>query len=223
MTIRFSDELIAYLLGDAEPSPEMKRWLETGEGRREINAFRDTFTALEHFYRKIPSARTPPVYYAEMSTPVGELFVAATQMGLVRISFLLNESGFVSDLRARLNAEVVKSPDDVAGIVEQLNEYFSGKRSKFDVSIDLTLATPFQRRVLEAANQVPAGRVTTYGELARRIGQPRASRAVGNALGRNPVPIVIPCHRILREGGGLGGYTGGLHIKKKLLEIEGAL
>jgi methylated-DNA-[protein]-cysteine S-methyltransferase len=224
MRKQFTDELIAFLLGDAAPSPALKRRLETEEGQRELKAYRETLQALESHYREVQVSKKPePIYYTKMTAPIGDLFVAATDKGLVRISFMSNEPGFVSELRMRLNRDVVESLEKVSGVVQQLHEYFAGKRSRFSVAIDWSLVTPFQRRVLEAAIAVPAGHVASYGELARRIGQPGASRAVGNALGRNPVPIVIPCHRIVREGGGLGGYTGGLHIKKKLLQIEGAL
>ena len=97
------------------------------------------------------------------------------------------------------------------------------ERARFDLRLDLSELTPFHRRVLLAAAEVPAGKVVSYGEIARRIGRPAGSRAVGQALGRNPVPIVIPCHRVVAAGGQLGGYTGGLDIKRKLLRLEGAL
>ena len=112
--------------------------------------------------------------------------------------------------------------EKLAEIVEQLEAYFAGRRRAFDLRIDLSRATPFQRRVLLATRAVPSGTVVSYGEIARRIAQPKASRAVGQALGHNPVPIVIPCHRIVAGSGRLGGYTGGLHIKKKLLGLEAA-
>jgi len=127
------------------------------------------------------------------------------------------------ELRRRLGAEVVRSPARTADIVHQLRAYFAGERRTFDVRVDLSRLTPFHQRVLLAAASVPAGQVVSYGEIARRIGQPRGSRAVGQALGRNPIPIVIPCHRVVASGGKLGGYTGGLAIKKKLLRIEGAV
>src|SRR6058998_448651 len=212
MSKTLNHDLIAFLLGDAEASPALENWLKTEEGRRELSAYRETFHAIDRLYRNVSSSDKPAqVSYTEMSTPIGKIFVAATDKGLVRISFMLSESGFVSELRTRLNRDVVESPGKVAGVVQQLQEYFAGKRSRFDVAIDWSLATPFQRRVLAAASLVPPGSVASYGELARRIGQPGASRAVGNALGNNPLPIVIPCHRIVREGGNLGGYTGSLH------------
>ena len=123
----------------------------------------------------------------------------------------------------RFAVEVLPSPAKTARIVHQLRAYFAGERRRFDIEIDFRHVTSFQRRVLLAATQVPAGQVVSYGEIARRIGRPGGSRAVGQALGHNPVPIVVPCHRVVAAGGALGGYTGGLDIKRKLLRIEGAL
>ncbi|MGH2594324.1 MAG: methylated-DNA--[protein]-cysteine S-methyltransferase [Anaerolineae bacterium] len=218
------DELIAIVLGDAEPSPRMRRWLNTDEGRRESKAYRKALGMLDSLYRDAPALRPKrAAHYTTMRTPVGRLFVAATGAGLVRVSFRQNEASFVADLRRRLKMDVVKSADKLAGIVAQLEAYFAGKRRAFDVPVDLSHVAPFQRSVLMAARSVPAGQVVSYGEIARRIGRPTASRAVGQALGHNPVPIVIPCHRVVASSGGLGGYTGGLEIKKRLLQMEGAL
>ena len=105
--------------------------------------------------------------------------------------------------------------------VEQLGEYFSGARDRFDLEVDLHGLTAFTRNVLEATSRVPYGAVTSYGRIAGEIGKARASRAVGNALGRNPIPIVIPCHRVVLSNGDLGWYTGGSEIKRSLLDIEG--
>ncbi len=217
------EELIAVALGDADASPQTQRWLNTDEGRRELDSYHRVLNMLDTLYGGA-SAQTPRrvVYYAPVRTPVGRLLVAATERGLVRIGFDRSQASFVTGLREQLKAEVIESEERVADIAAQLEAYFAGERRAFDVPIDLSFASAFQRRVLMAARGVPAGQVVTYGELARRIGAPNASRAVGWALGRNPVPIVIPCHRIVRAGGGLGGYIGGLEIKRKLLELEGA-
>jgi methylated-DNA-[protein]-cysteine S-methyltransferase len=214
-------ELIAILLGDAPPSPAMTRWLTTAAGRRELGAYEKTLRALRRLYGAVRVPPTPPVYYTALRTPIGRVAVAATDAGLVRIAFRRSAAAFASELRQRLHAEVIESADKLAGAVGQITAYFAGERRRFDVPIDLRMATPFQRRVLRATASVPAGRVVSYGEIAQRIGCPRGSRAVGQALGRNPIPIVIPCHRIVAADGGLGGYTGGLEIKKKLLAIEG--
>jgi methylated-DNA-[protein]-cysteine S-methyltransferase len=224
MTKKRNDKLIAIALGDAEPSEEMKRWLDTGDGRRELEAYRKTLGMLSSAYGDVPLSMPRRVaYYTAMRTPVGRLLVAATEAGLARVSFDANETSFAADLRKRLKMDVIKSADKMAGIVAELEAYFAGVRHTLDVPIDLGVMTPFQRKVLMAARRVPAGRVVTYGEIAKRIGRPTASRAVGQALGRNPMPIVIPCHRVVSGGGGLGGYIGGLEIKRKLLKMEGAL
>ena len=107
------------------------------------------------------------------------------------------------------------------GVRRELQEYFERERTRFDLRIDRRLMGTFAKQVLAATSRVPFGRTTTYGELAERIGHPRAARAVGTALGSNPVPVVVPCHRVLRAGGALGGYGGGLPRKELLLELEG--
>ncbi len=217
-----ANELIAIALGDAKPSAHMKRWLETGEGRREIAAYQETLNMLTRLYAQTPAPKpAAKVYYVAVRTPVGRVFVAATDVGLARVSFDPSEVKFVAALR-QLKMDVVKSAEKVSGITAQLEAYFAGERRAFDVPVDLRRMSPFQRSVLMAARAVPAGQVVSYHEIARRIGRPRASRAVGQALGHNPVPIVIPCHRVVASDGGLGGYSGGLEIKAKLLKMEGA-
>ncbi len=114
------------------------------------------------------------------------------------------------------------APPVVDRLAEKLDRFLRGRTTDFTLeSLDLEVCTPFQRRVLPAEFKVPRGRVTTYGRLARRIGAPGAARAVGNALARNPFPLIIPCHRCVREDGGLGGFRGGLDMKRALLEMEG--
>jgi len=218
------DALIAILLGDAKPSPELARWLATTSGRRELTAYRQTLAALQKRYGEV---RVPPagrvVYYCSLPSPIGRVLVAASETGLVRVSFRRTEASFAADLREQLGAEPLRSATRTADIVHQLRAYFAGQRRAFDVRLDLRHVSPFQRRVLMAAASVPSGQVVSYGEIARRIGQPRGSRAVGQALGHNPIPIVIPCHRVIAAGGRIGGYGGGLATKRKLLRIEGAL
>jgi methylated-DNA-[protein]-cysteine S-methyltransferase len=213
-------ELIAVVLGDAKPSPALKRWLETEEGRRELDAYRRTLSAVERLYGNVPEVEAR-VYYAALATPVGKLFTAVTDRGLVCVSYESNEAAFVKQLR-RLKMTAVRSAEKLAAVHAQLKAYFAGERKTFDVPLDLRLMTAFQRKVLTAAMKVSAGQVVSYAELARRIGKPTASRAVGQALGHNPIPIVVPCHRVVTSGGGLGGYAGGLAVKEKLLKFEGA-
>ena len=220
---RHDDELIALLLGDRRRSAALGRWLGTLEGRRELAAYRRTLEVLEALYGDAGAAPRRTIYYCPLPTPIGRVFVAASEAGLVRVSFRQSEASFVAELRQRLAADVIRSPARTADIVHQLRAYFAGERRSFDVRLDLRHTTSFQRRVLMAAARVPAGQVVSYGEIARRIGDPRGSRAVGQALRRNPVPIVIPCHRVVAAGGRIGGYTGGLTIKRKLLRLEGAV
>ena len=219
---RHDDELIALLLGDRRRSAALGRWLGTLEGRRELAAYRRTLEALEALYGDAAAAPRRTIYYCALPTPIGRVFVAAGEAGLVRLSFRQSEASFVAELRRRLGADVVRSPARTADIVHQLRAYFAGERRTFDVRLDLGDVTPFQRRVLMAAARVPAGKVVSYGEIARRIGQPHGSRAVGQALGHNPIPIVIPCHRVVAAGERIGGYGGGLGIKRKLLRLEGS-
>ena len=218
MTIR-DDELIGKLLGDRPRSPG--RSLGTPEGRAELAGYRRTLAGLDWLYGgHLPGAA---IYWCAVSAPIGRVFVAASDSGLLRVSFRHREESFVDELREHTEADVVRSPARTADIVEQLRDYFAGERRRFDVRLDLRRVSPFQRRVLLAATRVPAGEVVSYGEIARRIGEPGGSRAVGQALGHNPIPIVIPCHRVVAAGGGIGGYTGGLAIKRKLLRLEGSL
>jgi len=164
----------------------------------------------------------PTAYYdAWPDTPVGPLFLAVSDRGLCAVSFGSSLDDFLRRLERR-GFRPAPGPKRVQEAVQQLREYFAGRRRRFDTTVDLAGQTPFQRQVLEAAARVPAGAVASYADIARAIGRPRATRAVGAALGQNPVPIVVPCHRIIGSDGGLHGYGGGLDIKEKLLRLEGA-
>lgn len=168
--------------------------------------------------------RTAPlVRWDMMRSPLGALYVAAGTQGLRRLDFGISEAEFLGRLDPR--ARTRRDPAALAPVVAQLQAYFAGERALFELPLDLQAVTPFQRSVLQAARRIPAGTVQTYGQVARAIGKPRASRAVGQALGRNPVPIIIPCHRVVASDGGLGGYSGGggLDSKRWLLQLEGAL
>jgi len=164
------------------------------------------------------------VAVAAVPSPIGELFVAVTPRGLARVSFADEDRDQVLvDLATRLSPRILASTRATDEVRRELEEYFAGRRVRFDVRVDRRLINGIARDVLRAASRIPFGRTTTYGEIARRIGSPRAARAVGNALGSNPIPIVIPCHRVLRAGGSLGGYGGGVARKQLLLGIEGVL
>ncbi|MBI1815303.1 MAG: methylated-DNA--[protein]-cysteine S-methyltransferase [Deltaproteobacteria bacterium] len=218
------DELIAMLIDDAKPSVALQRWLDSDRGRRKLAEYQRVLSGLQRLYSNVAGAMAPrAAYYDSITTPIGRVFVATIEGGLVRVSFRRSESAFASDLRQELGTEVMKSASKTKAVVHQIRDYFAGRRTAFDVQTDLSHVTPFQRRVLLATAQIPRGRVVSYGDIAKRIGRPRGSRAVGQALGHNPIPIVIPCHRIIATDGKLGGYTGGLTIKRKLLRLEGAL
>jgi methylated-DNA-[protein]-cysteine S-methyltransferase len=156
-------------------------------------------------------------------SPVGELLVAATNRGVCRISFDPDPEAELDWLARSYGARVLRSPWPVDRARRQLDEYFEGNRREFDVAVDLAVVPEFQRLVLEQLRRVPYGATNTYGGLAASIGRPRAARAVGGALNRNPVPIVVPCHRIVGASGSLVGYAGGLARKQQLLALEGAL
>ena len=158
------------------------------------------------------------VRYDVAESPVGELFLASTDRGLCRISYRVE--GQEEELARTYGARVLRMPLD--SVRRELDEYFEGHRREFDLSLDLRVA-PFHEAVLHELARVPYGRTETYGTLAAKVGRPRAARAVGTVMNRNPLPIVLPCHRIVGANGSLTGYAGGLHVKRALLELEGAM
>ena len=162
------------------------------------------------------------VAYARLDSPLGPLLLAATPAGLVRIAYLDNgeETAVLAALAARVSPRVLAAPRKLDRPRRELDEYFGGRRRHFDLALDWRLMGDFARRVLTATAAIPYGSVLSYQEVAALAGSPRGSRAAGNALGSNPLPIVVPCHRVLRSGGSLGGYTGGLDRKRTLLAIE---
>lgn len=165
------------------------------------------------------------VAYAVLDTPVGAVLAATTERGLAMLEYVGqgDVGGPLEVLSRRISPRVLEAPDRLSTVRRQLEAYFSGGRRAFDLPIDWELVGgPFARRVLEATARIPYGETRTYTEVAGAAGNRRASRAAGNALGANPVPIVVPCHRVVRSGGGLGGYTGGLDVKRHLLGLEGA-
>jgi methylated-DNA-[protein]-cysteine S-methyltransferase len=166
------------------------------------------------------------VAYTVLDTPVGRLVAASTGQGLVRLAYDDFNGGvdaILDGLAARVSPRILEAPARLDPVRRELGEYFEGRRTAFDLAIDWSLVGGFGRRVLEATAAIPFGGTSTYARVAERAGNPRASRAAGNALGANPLPIVVPCHRVMRTGGGLGGYTGGLHRKETLLRIEGVV
>jgi methylated-DNA-[protein]-cysteine S-methyltransferase len=164
------------------------------------------------------------VGYASVDSPFGTLLVATTKQGLVRLAFPEEKVDSVLEgLARRISPRIVETPRPLDPVRRELDEYFSGRRREFELPLDWTLVGRFGRRVLGVTSEIPYGGVLSYGEVAADAGSPRGSRAAGNALGSNPIPIVIPCHRVLRAGGSLGGYGGGVERKRWLLELEGAL
>jgi methylated-DNA-[protein]-cysteine S-methyltransferase len=164
------------------------------------------------------------VAYTTVDSPVGTVLVAATHRGLVRISFGNEEMDrVVEQLSNLISPRVLEVPSFFDGVRRELDEYFEGRRTSFDLPLDWRLTRGFNRQVLRRTADIPYGQVSTYSKVAAAAGSPRAYRAAGNALGSNPIPIVVPCHRVLHSGGGLGGYGGGLETKQFLLRLEGAL
>jgi len=165
------------------------------------------------------------VAYRTIDTPVGALLLAATPKGLVRVAYASQDHDLVLEGLARdVSPRILRAPARLDGVARELEEYFAGRRRSFDVPVDRRLSRGYRRTVLEAlSREVPYGQTVSYKELAERTGNPKASRAVGSAMATNPIPIVVPCHRVLRSGGALGGYGGGLDTKVWLLRHEGAL
>jgi methylated-DNA-[protein]-cysteine S-methyltransferase len=163
------------------------------------------------------------VAYATLDSPLGTLLLAATPQGLVRLAYVDFEDGdeVLEELATKVSPRVLAAPRRLDDERRELDQYFAGRRRQFDVPLDWQLTRGFARRVLEATNRIPYGATATYKQVATEAGSERAFRAAGNALGSNPIPIIVPCHRILHSGGGLGGYTGGLDRKRLLLTVEG--
>ena len=179
--------------------------------------------ALRRFADRAQEEGLLDVAYAMADSPLGELLVAATDRGVVRVAYIDEHVGreeVLEDLARRVSPRVLEAPARLDDARRQLDDYFGGRRAEFDLPVDLSLVAPFTDRVLTRTAAIPPGQVLTYGALAAEIGHARAARAVGNALGSNPIPIVVPCHRVVRSGGGLGGYTGGTHRKEHLLRLE---
>jgi methylated-DNA-[protein]-cysteine S-methyltransferase len=169
------------------------------------------------------------VVWAVAGSDIGPLLLAATGEGLVNVVFHATDTvrdKALDRLRSRLGAEPVEAPDSplLAEAIRQIQAYFAGDRHDFELPLDWSLISGFNRQVLhELASGVPYGTVVGYGDLAGRVGQPGAAQAVGMAMGANPLPVIVPCHRVVESNGGIGGFGGGLETKRKLLALEGVL
>lgn len=232
---RFEEIQLSTLL--AESSPRQQQWARRhaqGCAACQRSAMRDrwleaAFTVELHeadagfsgAHRKLMKTLGPRrAFCCRVEGPFGPVYLARTERGLCRVSFRRTEEDFMRELERReLLPEF--APSKMTREARQLEGYFSGRTKHFRIPVDLRLVTPFQKRVLEATASIPFGEVASYTDIARGIGQPDACRAVGGALGKNPVAIVIPCHRVIAADGTIGGYTGGLDIKRELMQIEG--
>ncbi len=182
----------------------------------------DASTALAAFRRRAAEEGLLDVAYADFDSPLGPLSVFVTPRGVLRLAYGPSDTE-LDDLAMRISPRIVTAPERTDDLRRELEEYFSGRRQQFDVPLDWSLVRGFAGAVLRATARIPFGGVSSYREIATDAGSPNAYRAAGNALGSNPIPIVVPCHRVLHSGGGLGGYTGGLDRKRFLLRLEGVL
>jgi methylated-DNA-[protein]-cysteine S-methyltransferase len=165
------------------------------------------------------------VAYATLDSPAGRLLLAATPRGVVTVAYADEDAQLdqaLERLAVAVSPRILSSPRRLDEPRRELDQYFAGDRRRFEVPVDWQLTRGFGRRVLEATARIPFGSLSTYKQVAAEAGSPRGSRAAGNALGANPIPIIVPCHRVLHTSGGLGGYTGGLDRKRLLLAIEQA-
>jgi methylated-DNA-[protein]-cysteine S-methyltransferase len=221
-----------------QDNPDFERWLDGGPAQQEAaqvgRRLDDVYAAgpplqawpraEKRLHATLASAGSTVFYDRARSSLVGPLWVAVSELGLVAVEFDGKEADFAAHLRRRTGKMTVRSAEKTREARREIESYLEGRTSTFAIPVDLSTVTPFQRQVLEEARRVPRGQVATYGQIARRIGRPHAARAIGQALGSNPVPIVVPCHRVLASDGTLGGYSGrgGIRTKRRLLQLEGA-
>jgi len=218
-------KVISHWLGDINGSPSEHPLLEfldqiytTGPSQKEI------LNAQSKLQKTILSRHELFVFYDSYFHPqIGEIFTAVTEKGLIAIDFGLSKEAFISQIETKTARIASHSSEENKKITEQLRQYFQGQRQHFELAIDFHQITEFQNQVYRATSKVPYGQVVTYADIARKLDKPGASRAVGQALRRNPIPFIIPCHRVIASDGSLRGYKGnyGLEIKATLLKMEG--
>lgn len=170
------------------------------------------------------------VAYSQVDSPFGKMLVAGTERGIIRVAFphrkgdrLRDWEELLEELATEVSPRVLEAPERLDDARRQLDEYFQGERHKFELPLDFRLTHGFQGKAIRQIARIPYGKTLTYGELAARAGNPRAFRAAGTACGANPLPPIVPCHRVLPAGGGVGSYGGGPEMKRALLELEGAI
>lgn len=164
------------------------------------------------------------IAYRRFDTPIGTLLLAATEVGLVRVAFGTEDhDAIVHALSERISPRILHNSARLDAVTRELDEYFAGQRRSFDLAVDWRLSRGFRSTVLHHLPEISYGGTATYGAVAALAGNPKAVRAVGTACATNPIPIVIPCHRVVRSDGGLGGYLGGVEVKRTLLDLEAGL
>ncbi|HEX5983013.1 MAG TPA: methylated-DNA--[protein]-cysteine S-methyltransferase [Solirubrobacterales bacterium] len=183
-----------------------------------------TDSAIDRFRARAAEEGLLDVAYTRADSPFGPLLLARTRKGLVRVGLPNQDADeLLVDLAERVSPRVLEAPAELDEVRRELDLYFEGKLDRFDLPLDWRLSGGFRQKVLRAINRIPYGQTRSYTEMARTAGNERAVRAAGTACGSNPIPLVVPCHRVLRTGGALGGYGGGLPMKRALLELEGVL
>jgi methylated-DNA-[protein]-cysteine S-methyltransferase len=181
-----------------------------------------TRVSLQRFADRAAAEGLLDVAYTTEDSPFGPLLLAATPRGLVRLGLPNQDPGeLLEDLAERVSPRVLEAPTQLDEARRELDLYFEGRLHDFDLPLDWRLTDGFRGRVQRAIARIPYGQTRSYTEMARSAGNERAVRAAGTACGTNPIPIVVPCHRVLRSGGALGGYGGGLPMKEALLKLEG--
>lgn len=181
---------------------------------------------MTHLHRRLEraaaSADLLDVAYTTIDTPVGSLLLAATPEGLVRVAYASEDHDRVLEtLGQRLSSRILRAPGRLAEAAQELDEYFDRRRTDFDLKLDLSLSHGFRRLVQAHLPEIGYGKTRSYAEVATLVGNPKAVRAVGSACATNPLPVVVPCHRVVQADGGLGGYIGGVEAKGTLLTLEG--
>ncbi|MGZ3514731.1 MAG: methylated-DNA--[protein]-cysteine S-methyltransferase [Thermodesulfobacteriota bacterium] len=162
------------------------------------------------------------IYYSSFDSPLlKKVFVASTERGVCAVDFLKTEKAFLRELKRKFTGKIVKDDPKNKKAIGQLRKYLKGELQRFDCKLNFE-GTPFQKKVWSALTRIPYGQTRSYQEIAKAIGRPKAFRAVGNANGRNSMPLIVPCHRVIESNGGLGGFGHGIEVKKRLLNLEKA-